>query len=87
MEAIRKDLRERSPQKFDTPPAFLRDIPADQISQADAELWLAAEKARLDRCDADDRRFNARIDRRVERLVIGIIIGIVVYALWRVFVR
>jgi hypothetical protein len=85
MEAMRKELRERleHPGRFATSPRSLKDIPDDEIAEANLDLWFAADDARHSHQEREDRSNYARMDRRKERLDTGIIVGIAAYAIWR----
>lgn len=85
IEAVRKNLRDRvsAPGKFDAPPPFMKNIPKDDITEADVDLWHSAEEAWFAHRDAEDRRFVAKMDRRRKRLYATIIIAAVVYLIYQ----
>ncbi len=89
IEAVRKDLRERlaHPGKFDMPPPFIKDIPEDQITEADVELWHSAESAWHAHQDAEDRRFVERMDRRKKWIATVIVVAAVAYVVVKMFGR
>ena len=65
MESIRAALRDRlaHPGRYDSGPDFMNNLPRDQFTEDDIDLWYAADRAWDQHRKHESRRFARRVER------------------------